>query len=87
MTIRLAIRGFAGGAAVFDERVTLEDEQMESVIPALAAQHAARMATHELHMIEIEFLDEPNRAERFFRFGTDPAGMVIPLEIRLDSDV
>ena len=33
-------------------------------------------------MIEIEFLDETLMSERFFRFGiSDPAGMVIPLEI------
>jgi hypothetical protein len=32
-------------------------------------------------MVELEFLDEPNPHHRYFRFGTNPAGMVLPIAI------
>jgi hypothetical protein len=79
----LAIRGFASGARVFEDRVDATEDQIEKLLPDLAAKHAAAMAAHELHVIEIEFLDEPNPNERFFRFGTEPAGMVAPIPIDL----
>lgn len=80
-TVRLAIRGFVHGKRLFEERVEVDPDLMEDLLPGLASQHAAAMASHDLHMIEIEFLDEPDVNERFFRFGTDPAGMVMPIEI------
>jgi len=83
MTMRVAIRGFAAGKVIFEDRVELDERGMEQLLPGLAEQNAAAMAAHRLHWIEIEFLDEPDRAQRFFRFGTDPAGMVLPLQIDL----
>ena len=83
MKIRLAIRGIVGGKILFEDRVTLDDAQLENLLPRLAKKHAAAMAAHELHMLEFEFLDEPDPMQRFFRFGTDPAGMVIPIDFDL----
>jgi hypothetical protein len=83
MKIRLAIRGFAGGVLQFEDRVEVESEEMDAVLPALAEKHAAALEEHSLHMIEIEFLDEPNPDDRFFRLGTDPSGMVAPIAIDL----
>ena len=83
MNIRLVIRGFVGAKILFEDRVTLDDAQLENLLPRLAKKHAAAMAAHELHMLEFEFLDEPDLNERFFRIGTDPAGMVMPVEIDL----
>lgn len=83
MIVRVAIRGYAAGRIQFEERVDVESAAMDNLLPDLAEKHATALAAHRLHMIEIEFLDEPNENERFFRFGTDPAGMVAPYAINL----
>lgn len=80
---RIAIRGFASGRIEFEEFADLGDDDIEDLLPELATRHGEQMAAHSLHMIEIEFLDEPNQDERFFRFGTDPSWMVAPLRVDL----
>ncbi len=81
MTVSLIIRGFAGPVLKFQDELALEEEQIDAVIPALAVRHVRALVAHELHMIEIEFLDEPDPLQRFFRLGTDPTGMVAPAPI------
>lgn len=85
-TIRLVIRGFAGTNRVFQEHVEVSADDLEQIIPKLAERHATKLINDELHMIEIEFLDEPNENERFFRFGTDPSGMVMPIQVPLGGE-
>src|ERR1700722_8082811 len=77
--MKIAIRGFANGKRQFEDRAEIEEANMDSLLPDLAEKHAAAMAAHELHHIEIEFLDELNPNTRFFRFGTDPSGMFAPI--------
>jgi hypothetical protein len=72
---RVAFRGFAAGVLQFEELVDVDEKDIDTVIPALAEKHTTALVAYP-HTIEIEFLDEPNPHERFFRFGTDPAGMV-----------
>jgi hypothetical protein len=81
--VRLAIRGFVGSARQFEDLIDMAGDAFDALLPQLAEKHAAALASHALHMIEIEFLDEPDPNQRFFRFGTDPSGMVIPLKVRI----
>ena len=82
MIFRLAIRGFADGRLLFEERVEIAETDIEKV-PALAEKHATILAKHRRHMLEIEFLDEPDPLTRFYRIGTDPSGMTMPKLRRL----
>ncbi|MBZ5619900.1 MAG: hypothetical protein LAQ69_14430 [Acidobacteriia bacterium] len=83
LKIRLAIRGYADGRRQFEDLTEVDPDTLSDVLPTLAEKHASALVSHELHMIEIEFLDEENENERFFRFGTDPAGMVLPIRVKL----
>jgi hypothetical protein len=82
---RIAIRGFVSGRMTIEEFADVGGDEIDSLLRNLAEKHAKRLAEHSLHMIEIEFLDEPNVNERFFRFGTDPSAMVLPVAINLEA--
>ena len=84
---RLVIRGYAGKELKFEERVEVPVAKMHEVLPGLAEKHATALVAHDLHMIEIEFLDEPDVNERFFRFGSDPGGMVQPFAVPLGEEI
>jgi hypothetical protein len=85
MIMRLAIRGYRGREVQFEETVILGSAHLENLVADLATEHAAAMKAGTLSMVEIEFLDDPNPDERFFRIGTDPSGMVIPIAIDLEK--
>jgi hypothetical protein len=80
--VRVVIRGFIGRVMQFAERVEIEPEEIYTIVPALAEKHAMRMALTP-HMLEIEFLDEKDLNERFFRIGTDPTLMKKPIALDL----
>lgn len=82
MTTRLAVRGFRGAVRIFENRIDLPDEEMDA-IEKLAEEHLKAIAAGELTMIEFEFLDAPDRNQAFFRIGSDPRGMVMPVALDL----
>lgn len=83
---RIVVRGFMDGVKQFEELHELGHDD-EEAISALAFDNVQRVGGPDsLHIIEIEFLDEPDINQRFFRIGTDPSLMVIPL-IRVFRDV
>jgi len=75
--MRLAIRGWKNGVLVFEEFT--EADEPDDLLP-LAEKHARNLMDGP-HMLEIEFLDDPDLRGRFFRMGTDPAGMVNPIAV------
>ena len=84
---RIAIRGFIGGVKQFEEHVDVSESGDE--LEGLAEKHTLDLLARpggEKHMIEIEFLDESDPFTRFFRFGTDPAAMIRPIEVNLNAD-
>lgn len=80
--IRLAIRGYSGKSLIFEERIEVELHEPDA-IAEIAERQMKRMLGYPRHMIEIEFLDEGDVNQRFFRFGTDPRGMISPHRIDL----
>lgn len=76
---QITVRGWKNGILEFCEAHTFtgncntEGESYE----AMAERHATRLMDAP-HLIEIEFMDEPDREKRFMRLGTDPTGMVDP---------
>jgi hypothetical protein len=79
--VRLAIRAWSEGKLVVDEKVGVPERELDLVLPRLMERLAAILARR--HMIEVEFLDEADPNQRYFRFGTDPGGMVAPIALEL----
>jgi len=83
MIVHLAIRGYLKSTLQWESLVDIDSDKLDELLPSLAEKHAEECVTGKLGMIEIEFLDEPNPNERYFRMGVDPSGMVMPMEIKL----
>ncbi len=80
---RIAIRGFIGKVKQFDE-----EYDDTAPIEQIAHRHLRALLDlpgGDMHMIEVEFLDEPNPLQRYFRFGTDPDMMVMPRAVEFED--
>ena len=75
--MRIIVRGYGDGKLVLEERLETTFEKLKPI----AERQVEQLMPYELHMIEIELLDEPDPLQRFLRFGTDPRRMVEPREI------
>lgn len=78
---RLAVRVFLDARLHSEKRIEQTMSELEASLPKLAEEHATLSAAGPV-MVEIEFLDETDVNQRFFRIGTDPRQMVQPLEVR-----
>lgn len=63
----------------FEEPLDVNALTLDEILPELAERHAASLVNDPLHMIEIEFPDEPDENQRFVRFGSSPVGMAMPV--------
>jgi len=79
MKVRIRVGGWIDGRLEFDESMDVDEQELEEV----ALTHIERLANHPLHMLEIEFLDEPDQNARFFRMGTDSRQMVDPVRLEI----
>lgn len=82
ITARITIRLYVDGQLKREDPCELRPEDFSTLLPRLAEQHA-ELLRGRLHVVEIEFLDEPNPDQRFFRFGTDCRRMAKPMPIDL----
>ena len=80
--MRVAVRGWGDGRLLFEEIVEESEDDDTADLRAIAQKHVERVAAYAKNMIEIEFLDYAPDPNRFFRFGTDTRGMVLPRRIR-----
>lgn len=77
MKIRVTIRGYLCRTLQFTHTLETEGAKIED----LAEQHITAMASGFIDMVEFEFLDEPDVNQRFLRVGTNPLGMVTPVDL------
>lgn len=65
--------------------MTIPMLDLDGLIAGLGETHATQMKNGEIDMVEIEFLDDPNDPNRFFRIGRTAAGMVDPISLREET--
>lgn len=76
--MRIIVRGYGDGKLVLEEQLEFNNPEDLAVD---AIRQVETVQSYELHMLEIEFLDETDPLQRFKRFGTDTSRMVQPEEI------
>lgn len=70
------VRGFLKGAVIFQSQMEVSEENLDSLVESMVAEHAQECAEGRLGMIEFEFPDG-----EFYRIGPDPTNMVDPMRM------
>jgi hypothetical protein len=83
-TVRIRRRAWINGALICDEVIeeptTIDTEPIKDWLHEIFTRFDC---ANNLHVFEVEFLDEPNEDERFFRFGTDTTRMARPCPLEV----
>jgi hypothetical protein len=77
--LRVTIRFFVLGTQR-REWINVDAEDFHNRYVEFLETHEAQLLRWP-HMFEIEFLDEPEALQRFFRFGTDKESMTQPIRL------
>lgn len=80
--MKIAFRLYKRGKLIHYEQRDIPDDVEADLMQSIATEHMHKLLDGP-HMVEIEFVDDAPNPERFFRFGTDPNGMVEPMQIEL----
>jgi hypothetical protein len=80
MLVRIRVRGWENKEKKFDEHIELESAaEINKRLPVIAQHHISMLADAKDWLVEIEFLDEPDPLQRFFRLGSHPTHMAVPI--------
>lgn len=85
MKTQLTIRGYGNGELKFEDTTDFDDSSLEETLNQLGEKHGEALLPYDRHMIEIEFHDEPDPLQRFFRYGTDTRRMENPVAVSPDD--
>ncbi len=77
--MKVIARGYADGKTIFEESHEFPALEADDKIAELAERHIAIMSEYPLHVMELEFPDDPNPNARFYRWGTATDRMVAPV--------
>ena len=79
----VSFRAFTYGqsAPLFEEVFEMEDLMKDGSIERAVLRHAEVLEGYPDHVVEIEFAAVDGEPAEFFRIGTDPRMMVIPIPL------
>ena len=78
MIIRTRIRSYAGAQLISQEYQQIDSANIDKAACKMIEKHSAMLLRYPQFLIEVEFLDEPDVNQRFFRIGNSPVGMIDP---------
>jgi hypothetical protein len=83
--VRVKIRIYIERALMASRKVIVPEDELDKLVQACAEAVELLTMGRFVYMMEFEFVDEPDPAQRITRVGTDPRGMDNPIAIDLSK--